>query len=326
MKDRLPIEYLEAEYNLQIEEIEQMKGTYRLRTNRGKKLLKVWNDQEFLTSAFELREQLVRNDYRKIDRFIRTGTGEPYLQSGESYLVLTDWIEGVIPQVANQEHIKLISRQIAKMHIAFANLNVNQEWEPWSNQFDRGSQHFQKIKDKITTKSKKSTLDEFVLAHLESHQAQINQSIQMATKIEKNSFRSSRMPQLCHGNLELKSFRIDSFQEPWLVQLGMPVVDTTAYDLAKYLMHLYIKSNYQDEILFRALDVYQETLPLQKEEKLWILTYLSYPHHLWKFLYIRYLSGYPHTRFADEQQYLQLVDLQKQLEHLYRSLYQYFRL
>ncbi|TCS83460.1 hypothetical protein [Tepidibacillus fermentans] len=317
---------IKENYDLNIEKWDHYQGSYKLYTNRGIKLVKVWNDNETLSSAFHLREQLAYSGFRTIDRFIRTTSGEPYILNGDEYMVITDWIDGRIPQVTNKDDLKRVSKQIAKLHIGLAKIRVDQDWEPWSKQFDHGLQHLHQIKDKIITKGKKNSFDEAILTHIDSQIEQIKQSILMADKVEKNHFRSGRIPQWCHGNLDLKWFRIDQFDVPWLIHFGIPVYDIPAYDVAKFLVHLYLKANYQEEPVFQFLNTYQEFIPLEKEEKLWILTYITFPHHLWKFLYIRYLSRFSQTRFANEQQYFQLIDLQKHHERLYRSLYRYFQL
>ncbi|WP_339059948.1 phosphotransferase [Tepidibacillus marianensis] len=324
MAQHLPLEQIQEKYDFAIENWEYDQNVYRLHTNRGKKLLKLWNDYDTLTFAFQLREHLAHHGFRTIDRFIRTQSGEPFVSWNDEYLVVTDWLDGSIPQVTDELDITKISKLTAKLHLSLAKMEVAQDWEPWSNQFERSLFHFNNVKDKITAKSKTSPFDELVLSHIDSNQEQVKQSVLMANKVEKNGFRSGREPQWCHGNLHLRHFRIDSHHEPWLIHFDIPVYDTPVYDLAKILVHLYIKSNYQDEPIFQALNAYQEIVPLQKEEQLWILTYLTFPHHLWKYLYICYLSGLPQTRFSDEQQYIQLIDLQKQQEGLYRSLYQYF--
>ncbi|MFV9511075.1 phosphotransferase [Tepidibacillus sp. LV47] len=326
MTQYLLLDRIKENYDLNIEKWDHYQGSYKLYTNRGIKLVKVWNDDETLSSAFHLREQLAYSGFRTIDRFIRTTSGEPYILNGDEYLVITDWIDGRIPQVTNENDLKRLGKQIAKLHLSLEKIHTDQDFEPWSIQFDRGLQHLRQIKDKITAKSKKNSFDETVLSYLDSHLQQVVQSILMANQVEKISFHSGRQPQLCHGNLELKWFRIDTYQEPWLIHFGIPVYDIPAYDVAKFLVHLYLKAEYQEKSLFQFLEGYQEMMPLDKEEKLWILTYITFPHHLWKFLYMCYLSGLQQKRFIDEQQYFQLIDLQKQLEQLYRTLYQYFRL
>jgi len=315
---------VEENYNFTIDKWDFDQQIHYLHTNRGKKLLKTWNNYDRLTIAFQLREHLAHHGFRTIDRFIRSQSGEPFIEWNNQYFVVTDWIDGSIPHVTIQSDISKVSKRIAQLHISLAKMEIAQDWVPWSNQFERKLLHFHAVKDKIASKSKMNSFDELVLTHIHTQQEQVKQSISMANRVEKSGFRTGREPQWCHGKLDLQYFRIDSHQEVWLTQFDLPIYDTPVYDLAKFIVHLYIKSNFLEESVIQALSDYQELIPLQKEEQLWILTYLTFPHNIWKYLYVYYLSGLPHTRLSEEKQYVQLIDLQKQLEVLYRSLYQYF--
>ncbi|GBF10829.1 phosphotransferase [Tepidibacillus sp. HK-1] len=313
-------------YNLQVEEIEEYSSFYKLKTNRGTKILRTWNDVETLDFAFQFRESLAYEGFRKIDRFIRTNDGQPYILNGDQGFVLTDWIEGKIPVSSNPEHMKTIGKTLAEFHQAMVKIKTNQTFEPWSHHFKRGLGHLMQIEKVVSQKQRKTPLDDIVLKYIPSQQAQMRRSIEMSEKLERTYFRNEKEPGWCLGNVQLNRFRIDRFEEGWIFDLGLPIYDLPAYDLAKMVAHVYQRNGFQEDIIYKLLDAYQEKNPLEIDDKKWILTYLSYPHDLWKFLYIYFIAKVPQKGYSLERQYQQLVGLQINTEQLYQVLYVYFQL
>lgn len=311
-------------YDLRVGTVESYPSFHVLKTDRGTKVLKLWNDIDTLDEAFKLRESLATSGFRKISRFIRTKKDTPYVEYNGLGYSLTDIIDGMAPSTVREKDIQLVGRILAELHLAMSKIKVNQSFKPWSHHYYRGLEQFKLIENNIKQKTNKEPLDELILEDMPRHQEQINQSIQMARKVEKNSFKNGMEPKWCHGNLQLTSFRIDEYGEGWLNDLGLPVVDIHAYDIAKLVSRVYIKSGYKPELVYQLLDAYQKIIPLQPDDKLWVLTYIAYPHDLWKFMYINYIAKVSHPANNLNQQYQNFLESQINLGKLYQLLFTYF--
>jgi len=328
MTNALELNAVLQHYNLIVEQVEEYPSYYILKTNRGQKLLRSWNDFETINWTFEVREAISRAGFRKLDRFIRTKHGDPFVFVDNIGYFLTDWNEGVIPSVTKAEQMKLLANTLAELHLAMSSVQIEpllqKDWEPWSKHFERGIKHIEEIERAIAKKKEKTKLDDLVLSNLSTHQKQINDSVKLAKIVEANADLNNQ-PTICLGKVQLNNFRIDSYGEAWLFDLGIPIHETPAYDLAKLSIQLYQKSQYQDEIVIDFFDQYQSIRPLEQSERQWILTYLNYPHDLWKFLYVNYIARVPVSKYNPENQYQQLLGVRLSIEQLYESLYRYFK-
>lgn len=313
-------------YDLRVATIESYPTYHILKTNRGTKVLRAWNDIETLNEAFQFRESLVSSGFRKIDRFIRTKDGASYVNHKGLGYSLSDWIEGSIPSLDKKTDIQTLGMIVGELHSALSKIEVKDSFEPWSKHFHRGREHLENTKNHITKKVSKTRLDEQILTGIDNHLKQVNESIKMAKKVEKNAFGKGLGPKWCHGNLHVNKFRIDEYGDGWIAELGIPIVEIPAYDISKLITNVYQLSGYKEEAVYLLLDNYQQFVPFKKEDKYWILTYLSYPHDIWKLLYVYYVAKVPNTSNKPEKQYQQLVEQQQNLSQLYKGLYSYFEL
>lgn len=307
------------QYPIEVTKIEEHPSYYKLMTNKGTKILRTWDNPEELRLHHQHREDLVQFGFRKIDRFIRNNEGSPYVyQDGVGY-TLTDNITGKIPTISDGD-LKQIASTLAQFHLAAARVQIQKQWNPWSSQFSRGLGHFQRIEQQLRDKKQKEAMDETVLSQITTLQEQAKRSIELAEKTERNGFRNSSPPQWIHGNLKLPSFRIDAYQEGWVPNVTLPIYEIPAYDIAKLSTHLYQKSNFDIDKVILLLEEYQQYLGFTKEDKQWVISYLTFPHDLWKFLYSHYLVGIKPAMINSDHQLKELLGLRINQEQLIASL------
>lgn len=312
-------------YEIRLGSIENYPSFHVLKTDRGVKVLRVWKNIQAIEQAFTSRELLAKSGFRKIDRFIRTKTGEPYvIDQGIGYS-LTDVIDGLPPTIGRKMDMEIIGKTLGELHSALAKVKVDNRFELWSSHFERGLEHLSKIEEKIKNRPVKGELDELILKDIPQYKSQIQQSIQMAQKVERNAFKSGEEPRWCHGNLTLNSFKIDEYGEAWLSDFEHLVVDIPAYDLAKLISRVYLKSGSDIQMIQPILSSYDQFIPLETNNKLWILTYIAYPHDIWKFLHL-----YHGTKVSNQarvkEHYLAIEERQIKLDKLYQGLFTYFNL
>jgi|GEM_PF-2947053 len=312
-------------YEIRVASIDSYPLFHLLKTDRGTKVLTVWNDLETLKNSYRFKESLAKSGFRKINRFIKTKDYAPYVENQGIGYSLTDLVNGMTPTATRSQDIDLIGSTLAEFHTALENSQPDQPFELWSRHFNQGLEHLKKVEKELNEKTNKQPLDIKLLKDMPKHLEQVKQSILMAKKVEKNAFKNGLNVKWCHGNPQISSFRVDEYGEGWLIDLTVPVVDVPAYDLAKLIIRIYKKSGYNHQLMQGLLENYQKAKQLTIEDKLWLLTYIAYPHDIWKFIYVYYRVKIPQPEEINEQ-YTGLIEQQINLGSLYQFLFTYFAL
>lgn len=315
------------QYSFRVGTIESFKAFHILKTDRGTKILNIWQDIHQLEQVNYHQEQLINQGFRKMDHFIKTRDGKPYvIYKGLGYS-LSDVINGVTPSIKRENDLQIVGETLGSFHSALIGIKVNRPFTRWSYHFEKGYKSLNELQDKLTNKQNKAQIDQLVLSDLPSYKEQINQSIQMAKKVERNTMKNQVDPIWCHGNLALNSFKIDELGQGWIIDYRIPIVEMASYDLAKLISRIYIKNGYDFKQISLILNNYQRLKPLSTDDKLWILTYVAYPHGLWK-LYQLYKLGKTELEQEKEsiEQYHKLLEEQINLGKLYQELFTYFNI
>lgn len=313
------------QYNIRIGSIDSFKDFHILKTDRGTKVLKIWRNIKDLEKANYFKELLVTSGFRKIDRFIRTRDEKPFIVHNGLGYSLNDLIDGLAPSITRTNDLEKVGGTLEQFHRTISKIKVDDLFTPWSYHFEIGLKNLAQIEKKLNRKQRKSFLEEIILGELPDYQKQINQTIQMAKKIEKSIQKSDLEPIYCHGNLTLNSFVLDEYGNVWLKDYNSPVVEMPVYDLAKLISRVYVKSDYNIEPVFSILNGYEQEKELQTDEKLLLLTYIAYPHNIWK-VFKLYASGSlrNHDELLDE--YQKLTEEQVQLGKLYQNLFTHYNI
>lgn len=313
------------QYHFRVGTIESFKTFHILKTDRGTKILNLWQDIHQLEQVHYHQEILVSKGFRKIDRFIRTKAERPYvIYKGIGY-TLSDAINGISPSIKRENDLEIVGKTLGALHSALITIKVNKPFIKWSYHFEKGYQSLNELQTKLTIKQNKTQIDQLVLADISSYKEQINQSIQMANKVERNMMKNQIEPIWCHGNLTLNSFKIDELGQGWIIDYRTPIVEIASYDLAKLVSRLYLKNGYDFKPIKLIINNYKEIKPLSTDDKLWILTYIAYPHGLWK-LYQLYKLGKAESEIESIEQYQRLIEEQINLGKLYQELFTYFEI
>jgi len=311
------------QYSFRVGTIESFKAFHILKTDRGTKILNIWQDIHQLEQVHYHQELLVNKGFRKMDHFIRTRDGNPYvIYKGLGYS-LSDVINGMLPSIKREKDLEIVGKTLGVLHTTLAEIKVNKPFIRWSYHFEKGYNSLSELQSKLTNKQDKTQIDQMVLADLPSYREQINQSIQMAKRVERNSMKNQVQPIWCHGNLALNSFKIDELGEGWITDYRIPIAEMASYDLAKLISRLYLKNGYDFKPISLILNNYQKIKPLSTDDKLWILTYVAYPHGIWK-LYQLYKFDKKEAEKENIEQYHRLIEEQISLGKLYQELFTYF--
>lgn len=112
------IERICQRYKARVIQIRTIDDYYLVETNRGPKELRAWPRVDVMRWSFAWREQVARQGFRDVERFIRTRDAKPYVVSGRWGYTLTDHVrqqEGLFPSL---EQMGACGQIVAWMHNA----------------------------------------------------------------------------------------------------------------------------------------------------------------------------------------------------------------
>ncbi|MCF6092680.1 hypothetical protein L1765_01565 [Microaerobacter geothermalis] len=94
------------------------KDEWMLQTDKGTKMMRVFDDLEKIMWSHQWREQMTRQGFRTLERFIRTKDGEPYAQLHGKKIVVTDGLEGESFQIKDEQTCFFLGEITARIHLA----------------------------------------------------------------------------------------------------------------------------------------------------------------------------------------------------------------
>ncbi|HHT62375.1 MAG TPA: hypothetical protein GXZ75_01555 [Clostridia bacterium] len=131
---RMMVEFLEKdqvfqEWDLRIKKIKKVGHDYKIKTQRGEKLLKVGFEEDRILFMHLALEHLVRHGcFRGIPRFIPTKYGDYYVKTDLGIYYLTDWIEGKEGKTKELKHVLSFVKLLAEIHLAGVNFQPVPYW------------------------------------------------------------------------------------------------------------------------------------------------------------------------------------------------------
>ncbi|MGI6685101.1 MAG: CotS family spore coat protein [Bacillota bacterium] len=130
-----------AEWDLIIKKIKKIGNDYKIKTQRGQKLLKVGFEEGRILFMHLALEHLARNGcYKGIPRLIPTKYGDYYVKTDLGIYYLTDWIEGKEVKRKDLNQVTNFVRFLAEIHLAGKNFQsvpywtIRERWDDISQQ------------------------------------------------------------------------------------------------------------------------------------------------------------------------------------------------
>jgi CotS family spore coat protein len=130
-----------AEWDLIIKKFKKTGNEYKMKTQRGDKLLKVGFQEDRILFMHLALEHLARNGcYRGIPRLIPTKYGDYYVKSDLGIYYLTDWIDGKKGKAKEMTQVIEFVRFLAEIHLAGKHFQPVPAWTK-RERFDDISRH-----------------------------------------------------------------------------------------------------------------------------------------------------------------------------------------
>lgn len=153
MQEFFEKEQILQEWDLKIKKMRKLGKDYKLRTNRGTKLLKVGFQEDQIMFMYLALEHLARNGcFQGIPRLIPTKYGDFYVKSELGIFYLTDWFEGKEGKSKELKQVMGFAKFLAEIHLAAKELDNLPHWalrERWDDITCQMEEKAEKINENI---------------------------------------------------------------------------------------------------------------------------------------------------------------------------------
>ena len=277
-------EWLLANYEIEIHEVNKGRGTYICETTNGKKVLVPFRGSKE-------KGELLRENLRQLEK---TGfvveqielnkDGEAVTEdenTGERF-VLKNYIEGTELNTERLEEMKEAVKVLAIFHNASAKMEQTVSKgllrESVLENCKKHNRELLKAKNYIRSRKKRSEFEQIYLKNFEKNKKQAEQSLQILEQAEA-SVQSHNM--FCHGdfnqhNIVLMNGRyqminFENFSYQWAMT-----------DLDNFLRKMLEKNNWDERVGKELIGTYESYRRMEKCEYVQLHGLLLFPEKLWK--------------------------------------------
>ena len=170
----MEISYIKSEiqnkYMLEIESIEKIKNSYKIKTKDGDYGIKMIKYQYphfyFIISAIK---HLKNRGFNNIPEIINTKDGLEYISLGNNYAYLNKWIDSRSCNYKDFDDLKLASVILGKLHNCSEGFTLSRNmrpriaWFSWIKVFETRCEEILDFKKRIYQKAYRSQFDEIYL-------------------------------------------------------------------------------------------------------------------------------------------------------------------
>ena len=289
MKDQ-EIQVLE-QYDININSTRKTRGAVLCDTKQGLMLLKkVSVSNKRIHLLFHLCEHLREKGILRIDQIVENRDKQLVSQGsdGERY-VLKQWFAGKECEVRKEEDVLLAVKNLAEIHQALRNADVQPEeefvyeGEDLRRTYERHNRELKKVRSFIRKKVEKG---EFELLFLKNYDAMYNIAQEMEKRLNESEYesllRESRLQnRMIHGDY--------NYHNILMTPRGIATTnfehfrqDVQILDLYYFMRKLMEKNQWNSFLGNKILEAYANVLPLDNRELELLAINLSYPEKFWK--------------------------------------------
>ncbi len=270
-------------YDMNIETICKGRGITILKTDKGIRVLQPLGTSESrLEQEARLKEALYDAGYQSIDRFIRNRDGE--LITCDRYhmpYVLKEYFDGKECNIRVEEDMLAAVKNLGKLHLALQKVEPEVERTELKTlrTFRRHNQEMKRVQSYMRQTATKS---EFDYLYLSCFDAFYKQGVAVVRQLEHTQETVlKRHWHYCHGAYHQHNILIGK-EEIATVNFEHFMVDNQLVDLYTFLRKVMEKNEYQPELLLRLIEAYDQWIPLQEEDYVFLYYLLWYPEKFWK--------------------------------------------
>jgi len=275
-------------YGFDVTNIVQYKDSYMIITPTGRKLLKkIPFSPERLLFVHAAKEHLTARGFPRVDRYLKTLSGEPGFYSNGGLFAVTDFIEGRESSLESDTDVRKISAALAELHRASAGFDPPDGCKERSElgklpaYFSKRLEDIRKMKKQAA--KEKGRFDQLFLQYADHFIS----SAQTASEL----LASSAYESLTAGTMKERSFCHHDYTHHNIIINGGTVTVTNfdyccfelrVYDIANLIRRKMRKSGWDISKAVLIVQEYSRIAPLSRDELELMKIMLIFPQKFWR--------------------------------------------
>lgn len=318
--------YVLSQYKLKIHSIENIKfkdtdkqrAVYKIHTNKGPKCLKkVYYDKHTLLFIYSAIEWLNMKGIC-CPRLLPAKTGVRFVEHLNHVFILTDWIDGRKCSYDNTSDIIISAKVLGKLHkssLGFIPIRDSFFRISATDYYDSYNKHLNQLPSLYNKASLMQ--DEFSKTFLKTYSYNLKcarESVSTFSSLDfgKNFGDYTSRFSICHLDYVNKNL-IFSDRGLYIIDFDNTKMDYPVHDIVYFLKRILRRKHtlWDFNTFITAIDSYESSRTLSRNEHLFILSALQFPHKYWKIS----KEYYKYSRESDIYTYnKQIKSLDKQNE------------
>lgn len=308
------------EYDLPARKIKAVRDGYKVETVRGTKFIKKAEvNQDELMLAFEAVEYLNQKGFNQALRFNRTKFGDPFVIFDGQIYYLMDWLDGKdydLGRLSRLTDAARLLRQMQESAVGFKTSSVpptREKWDKWPVNYSQHLADLQQCWGIVEDRMFLTEFDQVFLGQISEILKQAERAVEIMNRAEYWEVVAAEQARgnICHHNFTSRNL-IKAKHQVYVTNFDNCQLDIRLYDLGRIILRNLPRYHWDGEVFIAILSAYCEGTNLNKEERLILWSFLSFPHRWLRFARRNYLEG----RFSESKSSQTIKNLmQSQLEY-----------
>ena len=281
---------IEDKYLLQVDKIEKIKNSYKVKTNKGLYGIKVikyhYPHFYFIFSAIN---HLKNRGFKKIPDIIKTKDNLGYIKLGDRYAYLNNWIDSRSCDYSNLNDLRLASEALGELHRCSEGFIINNNmrprigWFSWIDVFKTRCDEIIDFRNRIYQKAYKSEFDEI---YLEAIEEELDKGRRAIEELKKNNYIDIMNKEVmkrgfCHHDYAHHNVLVND-NKVNIIDFDYCILDTHIHDLASLIIRSLKDGKWRKETYEYILNSYSNTHYLYEEEVKLLKGFIRFPQGFWQ--------------------------------------------
>lgn len=278
-------------YGIVVLGVEKIKNVYKVKTENGLKCFKASKyDVRQFDFIINSVEHLTNKGFKGVLPIYKTLDGRKYVKTDTGYGFLCDWIESREASFKNPVELKKCVETLSELHLTSRDFKmediprVRKYYGRWQEKFSKRCNELIYFKALIASKEKRTEFDNIYLKYFDIH---YRQGLRAISDIEGSRYKEimkehELLAGLCHHDTANHNFLVTGDFNIKMIDFDYCIFDTHLHDLGSIIIRNLKYDNWERDILKFILEVYQNKIPLSRDELYIILCFMEFPQDFWQ--------------------------------------------
>lgn len=284
-------ELISTHYDLDIEEIEKVKNTYKINAKEGRYCVKVIKYQfphfNFILSAIL---HLQKREFSKIPEILKSKNGDNYIDFFGYYAYLTEWIPSRESNYDNPLELEFAANKLGELHECSKGFTIKKGmsprigWLSWINVFNTRKNEMLDFQNRISQKAYKSKFD---ILYLENIKGELERAERSIVGLQKSKYfevmeREIFKRGFCHHDYANHNVLIDKSGNINIIDFDYCILDSHIHDLSSLLIRAMKNGKWETAKGQRIIKSYCNSNKLYEEEFPLMKEFIRFPQAFWQ--------------------------------------------